>query len=66
MSDFMSNKPQHVIEETLQGCTGFSSPIPFRYLSKIKGDPLRHLEQLWDEIKKLKERVKDLESKTKE
>ena len=38
------------------------SPMPFDKLTKIKGDHTRHIEQLWDEIKKLKERVKDLES----
>jgi len=30
-------------------------------LTKITGAPLRHIEQLWDEVQKLKERVKILE-----
>ena len=37
------------------------TPIPFEKLTKIKGDHTRHIEQLWDEIKKLKERVFVLE-----
>lgn len=35
--------------------------IPFEKLTKVKGDHTRHIEQLWDEIKKLKERVELLE-----
>lgn len=38
-------------------------PMPFEYLTKIKGDHTRHIEQLWDEIKKLKEEVKKLKEK---
>ncbi len=37
------------------------SPIPYSKLTKVKGEPIRHIEQLWDEVKKLKERVKELE-----
>ena len=36
-------------------------PIPYEKFTKIKGDHTRHIEQLWDEIKKLKERVDLLE-----
>jgi hypothetical protein len=36
-------------------------PMPFEILTKIRGDHTRHLEQLWDEIKKLKERISILE-----
>ena len=57
----MTNKCQHVIEEALEGCLGFASPIPFKNLSKIKGSPERHIEQLWDEVNKLKARIKLLE-----
>jgi len=38
-----------------------ADPMPFCVLTKIKGDHTRHLEQLWDEIHKLKERIKKLE-----
>lgn len=40
------------------------TPLPYEHLTKIKCvDEIasRHIEQLWDEIKKLKERVKKLE-----
>ena len=37
--------------------------IPFEELTKIRGDHTRHLEQLWDEIHKLKERILILEKK---
>jgi hypothetical protein len=40
-------------------------PMPYDKLTKIKGDHTRHLEQLWDEIKKLKERVTSMENKKK-
>lgn len=40
----------------------WTGPMPFKELTKVQGDPLRHIEQLWDEIKKLKERVKELEN----
>ena len=35
--------------------------MPFEKLTKVKGDPIRHIEQLWDEVKNLKERVLKLE-----
>lgn len=38
-------------------------PIPHSKMTKIQGPTVRHLEQLWDEIKKLKERVAKLEKK---
>ena len=41
----------------------WTGPIPFEELTKIKGSTIRHIEQLWDEIKKLKERIKELEKK---
>jgi len=37
------------------------NPMPFDKLTKVKGDHTRHIEQLWDEIKKFKERVCILE-----
>jgi len=40
------------------------TPMPFEHLTKIKGDHTRHIEQLWDEINKLKEEVKKLKEKT--
>lgn len=36
-------------------------PMEFNELTKIEGPLIRHIEQLWDEIKRLKERVKQLE-----
>jgi len=38
-------------------------PRQFNELTKVEGPVYRHLEQLWDEIKKLKERVEKLEGK---
>lgn len=38
-------------------------PMIFEQLTKINGPVNRHLEQLWDEIKKLKERVNELEKR---
>ena len=38
-----------------------NEPLPFKHLTKIKGPEIRHIEQLWDEIKRLKERVDELE-----
>ncbi len=46
--------------------TGKSQPLPFDRLTKIKGNPTRHIEQLWDEINKLKERICELEKKDRE
>lgn len=40
------------------------APMPFEKLTKIKGEHTRHIEQLWDEIKKLKERISFLEKKS--
>ncbi len=37
------------------------SPPSFEEITKIEGDHTRHIEQLWDEIKKLKFRVDLLE-----
>lgn len=34
--------------------------MPFEALTSLEGDHARHIEQLWDEIKKLKEEVKRL------
>jgi polyhydroxyalkanoate synthesis regulator phasin len=36
-------------------------PREFSELTKIEGPVYRHLEQLWDEIKRLKERIEKLE-----
>lgn len=38
-------------------------PIGFENLTKIKGDPIRHIEQLWDEVKKLREEIRLLKKK---
>ena len=27
-------------------------PLPFEKLTKVKGKEIRHIEQLWDEVKK--------------
>lgn len=35
--------------------------INFEALTKVKADHTRHIEQLWDEIKKLKEKIQLLE-----
>ncbi len=35
--------------------------MPFEELTKLSGPLTRHVEQLWDEIKSLKERVRILE-----
>lgn len=43
--------------------TNIGKPIPWEELTKIKGDHGRHIEQLWDEIKKLKEKLEKLEKK---
>ncbi len=37
------------------------TPMDFDTLTKVKGPVKRHIEQLWDEIKILKERIKKLE-----
>lgn len=37
--------------------------MEFEALIKVKGPVNRHIEQLWDEIKKLKERISHLEKK---
>jgi DNA polymerase/3'-5' exonuclease PolX len=37
------------------------APMPYDKLTKVKGDHTRHIEQLWDEIHKLKERIRKLE-----
>lgn len=42
-----------------------NQPMPFDKLTKVSGSPERHIEQLWDEIKKLKERCCKLESEGK-
>ena len=34
-----------------------SKNMPFEKLTKVRGDHTRHIEQLWDEIHKLKERI---------
>lgn len=41
------------------------APLPYERLTKVSGDPIRHIEQLWDEVNKLKERVKELEKEKK-
>lgn len=43
--------------------TNVGHPIPFEKFCKIRGDLKRHIEQLWDEIQKLKYRVEILERK---
>lgn len=42
------------------------APIPYEAIAKVEGDPIRHIEQLWDEIHKLKERVASLQDSDKE
>jgi len=42
---------------------GNAQPMPFEALTKLDGPVYRHLEQLWDEIKRLKTRVSELEKK---
>ena len=44
---------------------GGCQPMPFENLTKIEGPLIRHIEQLWDEINKLKQRINELESKDK-
>jgi DNA polymerase/3'-5' exonuclease PolX len=47
----------------MRKCEGYIAkeiPMPYAALCKIEGDPIRHIEQLWDEVKKLKEEVKRL------
>lgn len=39
------------------------SLMPYEILCKVQGDPIRHIEQLWDEINKLKDRMNILEKK---
>ena len=43
-------------------CISKETPMPYEVLCKVKGDPIRHIEQLWDEIHKLKERLRKLEN----
>lgn len=38
--------------------------MEWEHLTKIKGEHGRHIEQLWDEIAKLKKRIKELENKS--
>lgn len=40
-------------------------PMEFDALTKIDGDPIRHIEQLWDEVKTLKYKVTILEAENK-
>jgi len=40
---------------------GGTQPMPFNALTKIEGPFERHIEQLWDEVKKLNERINELE-----
>jgi hypothetical protein len=44
-------------------CSTWNNSIPrdFESLPKIDGPPLRHFEQLWDEIKILKKKIEILE-----
>jgi hypothetical protein len=56
-------KSQHIISDEKNEGYGFATPIPFHALTKIEGNPIRHIEQLWDEIHKLKERIAKLEKK---
>ena len=42
-----------------------NQPMPFENLTKVKGDWIRHIEQLWDEIKTLKAQIKKLEENQK-
>ena len=39
------------------------NPMTFENLTQIDGPLERHIEQLWDEIKRLKERVIELEKR---
>lgn len=43
----------------------YGEPMDFDALTKIKGDPKRHIEQLWDEVKTLKHKVQLLEAENK-
>lgn len=36
-------------------------PLPFDQLTKIEGDPIRHIEQLWDEVKIIREKLDRIE-----
>lgn len=51
----------------MEACNPYhdDAPMPWEHLTKIKtGVADRHIEQLWDEIKSLKHRVKFLEEKS--
>jgi hypothetical protein len=37
-------------------------PMPFNEFTQVKGDPIRHIEQLWDEVKKLRGEINHLKS----
>ena len=41
-----------------------TDPMDWEHLTKIKGEHGRHIEQLWDEIAKLKERIRKLENES--
>ena len=41
------------------------TPANFSQITKIKGPPERHIEQLWDEIFKLKEKIRVMEETSK-
>jgi hypothetical protein len=38
-------------------------PIPWEEMTKVKGDPMCHIEQLWDEVSKLREEIRILKEK---
>ena len=38
-------------------------PIGWEQMTKVEGNPMRHIEQLWDEIHKLKEKLKNIEDR---
>ena len=40
-----------------------TSPIPWEKLTKVKGDPMRHIEQLHDDVAQLKEEIKRLKER---
>lgn len=49
------------MDRKLHSSWNHNTPRDFEALTKVKGPPERHIEQLWDEIKRLKERIEVLE-----
>ena len=57
-------KSQHIITNKKEEVFGFSQPINFDSLTDVEtdSDVFRHIEQLWDEVKKLKEEIHKLKT----